>query len=112
MTTGASLPSAMRVLGWCVVPGAWFWALRLAWEATVLTMRHGPQMIGFSFVHTSPLALPLIVSALLAEVWVVLAIAWVGYAVWRKLVIDRRAWIQLGIVAMPVVIRLLIPAIT
>ena len=74
-----SLPSALRIVGWCVTPGVWFLAVRLGWEATVLTARAGPQMIGFSFMHTSPLALPVILSAFMAQLWVLSAGAWVVY---------------------------------
>ena len=111
MTTGARVPSAMRCLGWCCAPVTWFLALRLGWEATVLTARQGPQMIGFSFMHNSPLALPVILSAFLAQIWVVFVIG-VAYTLWQKRAVDTRAWIQLSIVAMPVGILFLIPAIT
>jgi hypothetical protein len=41
----SGLPTALRVMGWCVAPGAWFLALRLGWEATVLTAREGPHKV-------------------------------------------------------------------
>jgi len=106
------LPTAMRILGWCIAPGTWLLALRLGWEATVLTACAGPQMIGFSFMHTSPLALPVILSAFLAQLWVLLAIAWVAYTVWRGRAVERRAWIQLGVLALPAGVLFVIPAIT
>ena len=75
-------PVALRVWGWCVLPGTWLVAAHLTWEATVLTAREGPQMIGFSFIHTSPL--PVLVSAFLAQVWLLIGIPWTGYMLWRK----------------------------
>jgi hypothetical protein len=108
----ANLPVAMRFLGWSVAPGTWLLAVRLAWEATVLTAREGPQMIGFTFMHTSPLALPVTLSVLVAEIWVVLAIIWCAYTAWRKRHIDRLAWIQLGSLVVPLSILLFIPANT
>lgn len=106
------LPSVMRFLGWCIAPGTWLLALRLAWEATVLTAQQGPQMIGFSLMHTSPLALPLLLSAFLAQIWVALAAGWMVYTSWRRRAVERRAWVQLGIIAVPLGILFFTPAVT
>lgn len=113
MTTAASLPSALQLLGWFLAPGTWVLALRLGWEATVLTARQGPQMIGFSFLHNSlPLALVAVLSALLAQIWLITTIGWVAYTVRQKRTVDRRSWMQLAILALPIGILWIIPAIT
>ncbi len=70
-------------------------------------------MIGFSFLHNSlPLALPAILSALLAQIWVIIAIAWAVYAVWQKRTIHWRSWMQLSILTVPMAILWIIPVIT
>ena len=84
----------------------------MSWEATVLTARQGPQMIGFSFVHTSPLALPVLVSALLAQVWLLIGVPWAAYMLWRRQQLRMVAWVLLGAIATPIIIVYLIAAVT
>jgi len=69
-------------------------------------------MIGFSFMHTSPLALPVILSAFLAQIWIVAAVVWVIYTLIRKRKLERMAWVQIVALGLPVGILLLIPAIS
>lgn len=67
-------------------------------------------MIGFTFVHTSPLALPVTLSAFLAQFWVLAAVVWAMYSLWKKHRIERMAWIQISVLALPVGILLQIPS--
>lgn len=103
-----------RGCGWCVMPGAWGLVLRLGWEATVLTAREGPQMVGFSLVHGGvPWAIPLILSFAGAFWWTCGALIWLAVAsVLRRRWPQRRDWIQVAIVAAPVLALFCIAAIT
>jgi hypothetical protein len=69
-------------------------------------------MVGFSFLHTSPLALPVLASATLAQLWVILVTVWVAYVAWRREGIDRAVWIQLASLGVPVLMLFFTPAIS
>lgn len=57
---------------------------RLVWEQTVLSWRHGPQMVGFSLMHTElGLFLLLLVSTLLFVLCLSGAVAVTAVALWR-----------------------------
>ena len=47
-------------------------AARLVWEQTALTIREGPQMVGFSLMHTVP---PLILAPFAAALWALIVLA-------------------------------------
>jgi hypothetical protein len=68
-------------------------------------------MIGFSFLHTSSLALPVVLAAFIAQFWVALTIIWVACGLWKGRAVERQTWLQLGILALPVGVLLLLPAI-
>ena len=74
----ATLPRWIRLCGACTLPGTYVVALRLAWEATYLTGRQGPQMLGFSLAH-SAWAVPRLASLVGAAVWLA------GFAGWSVL---------------------------
>lgn len=111
-TEATPAPAAMRIWGWCVAPGVWFLAIRLWWEATVLTARSGPQMIGFTFMHMSPLALPVMLSAFLAQVWLLIMVVWIAYSLLRRRVPVKTTWLEFVVIAVPVGILYFIPAVT
>jgi len=77
-----------------------------------LTARNGPQNIGFTFEHTSLLALPVLFSACLAYLWAVFVLGWVGWCVWRHERIDRIIWIEFAALGVPCFILLLIPGMS
>src|ERR1044071_2129443 len=66
-------PRWLKVLGvLCVVPSAFF-AGEIVWEQTWLTVHSGPQMIGFSLLH-SGFGLLLYLSVFLALIWALLVV--------------------------------------
>jgi len=69
-------------------------------------------MVGFSFIHTSPLALPVLVSAFLAQVWLLIGVPWAAYMLWRKQQLRIAAWVLLGAIAIPMIILYFIAAVT
>jgi len=63
-------PVALRYLGYPILILAWALAARLVWEQTFLSWERGPQMVGFSLMHSS--IGPLLVIGLLSGLlWVV-----------------------------------------
>lgn len=42
----------LKFIGIPIVTAAWALAIRLVWEQTVLSWDHGPQMVGFSLMHS------------------------------------------------------------
>jgi hypothetical protein len=56
----------------CVLPAV-FLAARLVWEQTALSVLRGPQMVGFSLVH-SGLAILLLLALLAGIVWAIAAV--------------------------------------
>ncbi len=75
--------SWFRIWGLCSLPGTWILALRLVWEATVLTATRGGQMVGFSLAH-SPAMIPLGLSAFLAAAWLLAGLVWLAVSAWRR----------------------------
>jgi len=69
-------------------------------------------MVGFSFMHMSPLALPVVVSALLAQVWLLIGVPWAAYMLWRKQQLRMAALVLLAAIAIPMIILYFIAAIT
>ncbi len=65
---------------WCIAaPGSACLVGRFFYEETLLTWFVGPQMVGFSFFHTTPgLATFCMLSMVIMHVWVVYALYWVG----------------------------------
>jgi Ankyrin repeats (3 copies) len=45
-------PKALTAIGWIVVIPSVILAARLVWEQTVWTLNSGPQMVGFSLMHS------------------------------------------------------------
>lgn len=69
------MPRSVRVLGWLLFPGAFMIGSRFLWEETFLTWERGPQMVGFSILHTGgPLVLVALLCLLLLQIWLVLAV--------------------------------------
>jgi hypothetical protein len=69
-------------------------------------------MVGFSFMHMSPLALPVVVSALLAQVWLLIGVPWAAYMLWRKQQLRMAALVLLAAIAIPMIILYFIAAVT
>jgi len=47
-----TFPRALKVIGAPLVAATWAYAARLVWEQTVLSWERGPQMVGFSLMHS------------------------------------------------------------
>lgn len=62
------LPRWLASVGLVAAPGVGYLAIRLVYEQTILTWRHGPQMVGFALAH-SGLILPLLLSVLVLLLW-------------------------------------------
>ena len=79
---------------------------RTVWEETFLTIRDGPQMLGFSLAHGSGAILFLAPVALV--LWLVIALVALGISLWRRRRLSNRYWsivggavLVLGIIAIP-----------
>lgn len=68
--------------------------VRVVWEETFLTMRQGPQMIGFSLAHGSGAIL--FISPLILAVWLTVAVVVVLVALFRKRRVSTALWCCLG----------------
>lgn len=77
-------PVSISVIGWLLIVATACLAGRQIWEMTFLTWQHGPQMIGFAFLH-GELA-PLILSPMLLSLWLLLCL--IVLCIWK---IKRRA---------------------
>lgn len=110
----ASAPRFPRWLSaawWLALPGAALLTLRLLYEATWLTWMHGPQMVGFSLMHTAGwfVAWGLLSLAVLA-VW---SLGTGGWLVVRRLSsapMPRGALLRLAVALILCAAFLLIPA--
>jgi hypothetical protein len=67
-------PWLMTVGWWVAVPSAIF-ALRMVYERTIMTWNEGPQMVGFSFLHT--IGGPFLLALWLGLVWVAVVLFYV-----------------------------------
>lgn len=75
------------------VPAVLFTAVltaRLVWEETALTIRQGPQMIGFSLMH-GPYAM-IVLAPVILLVWFVIALIVLGISLWRKRSLSKWYW--------------------
>jgi hypothetical protein len=98
-------PPVLVWAGWLSAPGTWFIALRLGWEATVLTAREGPQMVGFSILHRWPLVvLPAMASVFVAYLFAFFALCWVVFLLLQREGIRRSVWIELTAILLPLVL--------
>ncbi|PKN10259.1 MAG: hypothetical protein CVU72_01790 [Deltaproteobacteria bacterium HGW-Deltaproteobacteria-7] len=79
------LPRWLRICGTIVVILCAVLCVRIVWEQTILTWRNGPQMIGFSLVHSSPLAL-LVLTPPMVYLWLCVLL----FALGRRLILKRR----------------------
>ncbi|SRR6266478_5744079 len=50
----SAFPQWLRIVWLCLSPFGLLFAARVAWEKTVWTWARGPQMVGFSLMHTHP----------------------------------------------------------
>jgi hypothetical protein len=106
------LSAEWRCLGWIVAPAPWLFALRLAWEAVVLPIIQGPQMVGFSLLHRHPgLTAAVVGAAFLGLLWVVLTAGWVVYTLSQKRRVDRLCWVELVVLTIPLCLVATITAI-
>jgi hypothetical protein len=75
MEKPSALPRYLRVWWLCCSPIALLFAARIAWEKTLLTWSQGPQMVGFSLMHTYPFFMMAgVLCSLALMVWLVTAI--------------------------------------
>jgi hypothetical protein len=75
----ANPPVWLILWGVLAFPGTIYLVGRLVWEQTLLTWQHGPQMVGYSLIHTGPVRF-LLLSLLM---WVVLIFALIARLVYR-----------------------------
>jgi hypothetical protein len=61
-------PAVLKYIGLPVLAVSWTLAVRLAWEQTVWSWAGGPQMVGFSLVH-SGLGAPLLLGTFVGLAW-------------------------------------------
>jgi hypothetical protein len=110
-----TFPRALKIIGVPIVAAAWVFAARLIWEQTVWSWERGPQMVGFSLMHSGLgvllilvfysgllwLGIVLIVAALTRSLGgklglallLAYALAWgviaTPYGFWQRMFIDR-----------------------
>ncbi len=79
---------------------------RMVWEETFLTIREGPQMLGFSLAHGGG-ALLFLTPVLLA-IWLLVALVTTMVCVWRKRSLSKWYWstlacaiLTLGVLSLP-----------
>jgi ankyrin repeat protein len=70
-------PKLLTHVGWFIAIPSLILGLRLAWEQTVWTWDSGPQMVGFSLLHTG-LGIPLYLALLLGLIWVTAVLVFAG----------------------------------
>jgi hypothetical protein len=86
------------------VPAALF-AARIVWEETFLTIREGPQMIGFAIAHIFPIAF---LAPLPLMLWLVIAIVSASVALVRRRIPSMLFWITFA-AAVSVTCSILLP---
>jgi uncharacterized protein len=69
-------------------------AVRMVWEETFLTLREGPQMLGFALAHGAGVVLFL--APLLLSVWLLVALVAAVICLWRKKALSKRYWSTLA----------------
>jgi hypothetical protein len=90
------LPVWLRVWGFLAWPGALYLVCRIVWEETLLTWREGPQMIGFSLMHTGPWLL-LFLSVALALAWLLAVFVRSIVKRVRRQTIPTSRWVTLAL---------------
>jgi hypothetical protein len=88
------LPIWFRAVGSVAAGGATYLAGELTYEQTLLTWARGPQMVGFSLVHSQRL-LVLLPCVVVLGVWILALVAWSGVARWRGARIAASRWVVL-----------------
>jgi hypothetical protein len=68
---------------------------RIVWEETILTIDHGPQMIGFSLAHGSGALL--LFAPLMLVIWLIVAFLTIAISLWRKRSLPKPLWTSLAI---------------
>jgi hypothetical protein len=81
-------------------------AVRIVWEETFLTMREGPQMVGFSLAHGHGAVL--LVAPFLLALWFLIALIITLACLWRKRALSKWHWstlacsvLAIGVVSLP-----------
>ena len=85
----ATLPIWLLIIGFVPILGSAILAGRLVWEQTVWTWARGPQMVGFSLIHTCPIAGLLILSPFLLIAWLLIVVI---LTVWKLVKKNRISW--------------------
>ena len=71
------IPTWIVVFWIIVIPGLLFFLGRMIYECVYLTLKNGPQMIGFSLLHSHPsLYLFMILSYFATIIWIIVFIIW------------------------------------
>lgn len=70
-------------------------AARMVWEETSLTIREGPQMLGFSLAH-GPGAMLFLAPVALA-IWLLIALVVLAICLWRRRSLSKWCWSTLAV---------------
>jgi hypothetical protein len=90
-------PWWLLIIGFAPFLGSAILAGRLVWEQTVWTWARGPQMVGFSLIHTCPIAGLLLLSSLLLFVWLFITVILTVWKLVKKRRISWSIWTSIGI---------------
>jgi len=63
-----TFPQTLTTIGYAIVAASGVLAVRLVWEQTALSWARGPQMVGFSLMHTG-LGIPLLLAFYAGLLW-------------------------------------------
>lgn len=109
MSTGSKTKQPSRVLvltGVPIVLATVALTARMVWEETFLTLRDGPQMLGFALAHGAGAVLFL--APLLLALWLLIALIALVVCLWRKRALSRWYWstvvcaiLTLGVLSIP-----------
>jgi hypothetical protein len=97
---------ALIFSGILLVSFAAVFMVRIVWEETLLTLRDGPQMVGFSLAHGSWVFL--LFAPILLALWFLMAFITMIGSLWRRRRLSKGLWltlaaaaIVLGVVSLP-----------
>lgn len=93
--TGQGWQRVLIFIGIPLVLFAIVLTVRIVWEETLLTMREGPQMIGFSLAH-SGYGLVLFFAPILLSIWFVIAFVTMVVSLLRKRRLSQGFWATLA----------------
>lgn len=85
------------IIGFVLILGSATLAGRLIWEQTVWTWARGPQMVGFSLIHTYPIAGFLFLSPFLLIAWLFIVVILTLWKLAKKRSVSWGIWVTIGI---------------